>query len=487
MSTANSFTWHLTGRNYWKKTFVGILSLVLINTLSASAAYSDGPNNAAGEKSANTIGTSIRHSSDQNEDFAIDLTELLRVIQFFNSNGFHCATGTEDGFAPGSGDSSCAAHNSDYNPQDWRIDLSELLRLIQFFNSNGYHSQCSSEDFFSPGPGAHYVCEGDGDVEAAFEVSTNHGSAPCKIRFQDTTQYESKDGGLSWRWNFGDGGTSNESNPAHSYLTPGVYTPELIITTVTGKEALFIYPGCIEIDPGTDSDRDGISDVDELVFGTNPSLWDTDRDTFGDGDEISAGTDPLVSNATPADNFLTLDGVDNLDILGMDNDRLILFQRGGSLDKALIISEGMTLYSTASIPRATLSKNGNKGLLDMAWGFIGEVAGVVTNTIQAGETIVYNGVTYLAAATEDGVVYVIQFVTKPLVEAFPNLDQSIQTSFNFSTDDPRLFPGGSPLNDYVVYDQNGLSLTIAEGHMSFSPSLFIRLFIEKGELKTATF
>jgi hypothetical protein len=30
-------------------------------------------------------------------------------------------------------------HASDYKPQDWRINLSELLRVIQFFNSAGYH------------------------------------------------------------------------------------------------------------------------------------------------------------------------------------------------------------------------------------------------------------------------------------------------------------------------------------------------------------
>jgi hypothetical protein len=41
-------------------------------------------------------------------------------------------------------DLSCAPHASDYNPQDWRINLSELLRVIQFFNSGGYH-YCPTE------------------------------------------------------------------------------------------------------------------------------------------------------------------------------------------------------------------------------------------------------------------------------------------------------------------------------------------------------
>ncbi len=91
-------------------------------------------------------------SADENHDNRINLSELLRVIQFFNSDGYHCQAGSEDGYAPGPGDHGCAPHSSDYNPQDWRVDLSELLRLIQFFNSDGYHACAGSEDGYCPGP-----------------------------------------------------------------------------------------------------------------------------------------------------------------------------------------------------------------------------------------------------------------------------------------------------------------------------------------------
>ena len=94
------------------------------------------------------------HTSDQNCDHLVNLSELLRVIQFFNSDGYHCQAGTEDGYNPGPGDHTCTPHNSDYNPQDWHVDLSELLRDIQFFNSGGYH-YCPSElteDGYCPGP-----------------------------------------------------------------------------------------------------------------------------------------------------------------------------------------------------------------------------------------------------------------------------------------------------------------------------------------------
>ena len=111
------------------------------------------------------------HSADSTRDYAINLTELLRVIQFYNIRGFHCETGTEDGYAPGPGPEACAPHDSDYAPQDWQFDLSELLRLIQFFNIRGYHTQCESEDTYAPGPGLHYSCEGEeeGVIEGQLE------------------------------------------------------------------------------------------------------------------------------------------------------------------------------------------------------------------------------------------------------------------------------------------------------------------------------
>jgi len=94
------------------------------------------------------------HTADQNGDNRINLSELLRVIQLYNSGGYHCDAAGEDGYAPGPGDQTCAPHGSDYNPQDWLIGLSELLRIIQFYNSGGYHycPEDATEDGFCTGP-----------------------------------------------------------------------------------------------------------------------------------------------------------------------------------------------------------------------------------------------------------------------------------------------------------------------------------------------
>lgn len=100
---------------------------------------------------AGVLGVGGPHTADIDADYQADLTELLRVIQFYNSGGFHCAPGTEDGYAPGPGYQDCDAHDSDYNPTDWDINIVELLRLIQFYNSGGYHNNEAGEDSYGPG------------------------------------------------------------------------------------------------------------------------------------------------------------------------------------------------------------------------------------------------------------------------------------------------------------------------------------------------
>lgn len=98
-------------------------------------------------------------SADQNGDHIISLGELLRCIQFFNSLEYGCADArgnTEDGYLAGPGHPhDCRPHLTDFAPADFTITLSELLRLLQFFNSGGY-TRCldaGTEDGYCPNGG----------------------------------------------------------------------------------------------------------------------------------------------------------------------------------------------------------------------------------------------------------------------------------------------------------------------------------------------
>ena len=88
------------------------------------------------------------HSADTDQDNVISLSELLRIIQLYNSDALHCDAAGEDGYAPGEGDQGCESHASDYAPVDWSISLSELLRAIQLYNSDGYVVDPEGEDGF---------------------------------------------------------------------------------------------------------------------------------------------------------------------------------------------------------------------------------------------------------------------------------------------------------------------------------------------------
>ena len=56
-------------------------------------------------------------------------------------------------------------------------------------------------------------------------------------------------GAVSWQWNFGDGNTSTDQSPAHSYQDNGKYTVSLITKDSSGCKALYTYPNKITINP----------------------------------------------------------------------------------------------------------------------------------------------------------------------------------------------------------------------------------------------
>ena len=65
---------------------------------------------------------------------------------------------------------------------------------------------------------------------AAFSGTPRSGDAPLTVQFSD----ESVPGSFpisSWVWGFGDGGTSNQPHPSHTYSTAGTYTVSLTVTT----------------------------------------------------------------------------------------------------------------------------------------------------------------------------------------------------------------------------------------------------------------
>jgi hypothetical protein len=84
----------------------------------------------------------VRHDADTDDDGIVDLSGLLRAVQFYNAGGYFCTDDVEsedgyglvdDGIAFGTGN--CVTHDADFlEGNDGEVILSELLRLIQLFN-----------------------------------------------------------------------------------------------------------------------------------------------------------------------------------------------------------------------------------------------------------------------------------------------------------------------------------------------------------------
>lgn len=81
-------------------------------------------------------------------------------------------------------------------------------------------------------------------VSLDFAASTYSGSAPLTVQF-----YADAVGFSSLLWDFGDGTTSLETNPIHTYTDAGIYTVNLTGTTASGKTYTESKPNLINTNP----------------------------------------------------------------------------------------------------------------------------------------------------------------------------------------------------------------------------------------------
>ena len=70
---------------------------------------------------------------------------------------------------------------------------------------------------------------------AAFSASPTSGVEPLSVQFVDLSQPGSADI-TQWRWDFGDGSTSAQSAPRHTFYQNGYYTVTLAVTTALGSD-----------------------------------------------------------------------------------------------------------------------------------------------------------------------------------------------------------------------------------------------------------
>jgi uncharacterized delta-60 repeat protein len=119
-----------------------------------------------------TVGLEFVHAADVDQDLRLNLAELTRVLELYNTRTgtvrtgrYITSTGAVDGFSPDpavtAGPIPTTPHTADLN-RDGRLSLTELTRVIELFNTRAgttrtgaYHAAATptaTEDGFAPGP-----------------------------------------------------------------------------------------------------------------------------------------------------------------------------------------------------------------------------------------------------------------------------------------------------------------------------------------------
>ena len=82
--------------------------------------------------------------------------------------------------------------------------------------------------------------------QAAFTATPVSGSAPLTVQFTD--QSTAGTGSIvSWHWDFGDGGSSEEANPLYTYQNPGLYTVSLTVIDSYQNTDVLTQTDCITV------------------------------------------------------------------------------------------------------------------------------------------------------------------------------------------------------------------------------------------------
>ncbi|MHC4105084.1 MAG: PKD domain-containing protein, partial [Planctomycetota bacterium] len=160
------------------------------------------------------------------------------------------------------------------------LDVDDNKMDAKFIDNNG-----AIADYFTLMKGA---------TVAEFVGTPSNGNSPLLVSFTD----QSSGTPVSWFWDFGDGGTSTEQNPSHTYNTAGVYTVSLTVTGADGSDTETKTDYITVTEPGatvTVSFQDGV----DGYSGTRDTklLFDTPTSIYG-------SATPLEADGSPDKSFL---------------------------------------------------------------------------------------------------------------------------------------------------------------------------------------
>ena len=145
-----------------------------------------------------------------------------------------------------------AAWEWDFN-SDGQVDSNEKNPVYEFKDPGYYNVTLRAGNGTSWGniTKTNYITVGGGFL-AGFTASPVEGSAPLIVQFTDN----STGAPTAWLWDFGDGNTSIEQNPIHTYSGSGSYSVTLNASKMYEYSVVF-WPGYITVTDGNGSNTSG--------------------------------------------------------------------------------------------------------------------------------------------------------------------------------------------------------------------------------------
>jgi len=141
----------------------------------------------------------------------------------------------------------------------------------------------------------------------SFSAAPAAGPAPLTVAFRDTTPQKTS----GWSWSFGDGTTSTEQNPVHTYARPGTYTVTFKASDAAGVVS-YQKPDFIKVEsnltfrgitPGY-----GIRGTTVPVMISGGNMSGDITVTFTRGSRIIPLTNPGIENSTTMRGVITIPG-----------------------------------------------------------------------------------------------------------------------------------------------------------------------------------
>ena len=107
---------------------------------------------------------------------------------------------------------------------------------------------------------------------ANFNTNITNGNVPLTVQFTDLST-----DATGWGWDFGDGATSTELNPTHTYLSAGVYTVNETVSNTNGTNSMLATINVLTTTPQNTTPTIIWSNPANIVYGTPLSSTQLDR------------------------------------------------------------------------------------------------------------------------------------------------------------------------------------------------------------------